>query len=162
MSNYSNPNEKYKIAPQIAGAFLFVTDQSCHYTIYIKDGSHHLWNTALFEEHSFFRLSFDKKWCDDDDPGLDDAICNTIYDQFRLSMEANGPLGVYYHLWEPDGNDLFYAHFYNEMEELLPDFKAFEFVADDEGEQYPVSLFIHKNYPDKELILEEFRKVAEL
>lgn len=163
MSNYKDPSIKYKFAPLDTGAFFFPTDHGCHYTIYIKDGIHHLWNTQLFDDYNFFRISFDKKWCDEDDPGLDDTICNTIFHIITSNMISNGALGVYYHVWEPTNNDMFYSHFYDEMELLVPEFEAFEFLPNDEnGEQYPVSLFIHKNNPDKSLMISEFKKLAEI
>lgn len=153
-------NTKYKFAPTDAGAFFFPTDDSCYYTISIMEAGYKLWKSAkLTDDDKVFELSFDTK-CDENDPGLDESICNTITHIFISNIASKGDLFVYYHILEQnDKYAAFYEHFYNDIEEQT-DFEVHERTAAPEGgeEPYTISVVIHKRNPDSELIMSEFEK----
>jgi len=78
-------------------------------------------------------------------------------------IESNGEYCVYYHHWVENPHcDELYNTFYDELEGALPDYSAFEYGWRDESDNPRIlSVFINKNNPDKDTIVNEFLKVVE-
>ena|SRR5450432_238972 len=162
LNNSRDIHTKYKFAPlPKEGAFFFPTDEGCYYTVEIAEAGYKLWRSDLLNgDDRVFELSFDKT-CDESNPGFDEAITNTIIHIFWTNIASKGDTCVYYHICEPNRDDLLlYTYWYDDFERLNPDFEAYDFVATDSetAETYYTSLFIHKDNPDKALILSEFEK----
>ena len=148
---------KYPFAPTY-GAFYFFTDEGCTYAIKIVIAGYELWKSEmLYSDESLFKLQFSKT-CDDGDPGLDDAICNTITSIFISNILSKGDTCVYYHILEKgEGYNKLYEHFYNDIEKQT-DFEVNERTASEgNGEDaYSIAVIIHKNHPDRDIIIQEF------
>lgn len=136
---------KYKYAPLENGAFYFPTDDGCNFVVDIAHGEYMLWHSDYLLSHdSMFSIEFEKS-CDEDSPDLDRYTCDTILQIISSKIESNGEYCVYYHHWVVDdqANEL-YSTFYNELEEVLPDFEAFEYPWVDEKENDRIlSVFIN-------------------
>ena len=160
-----NTNTRYKFAPvnSNSGAFFFPTDEGCYFTIEIQEGGYKLWKSdKLSGDDKVLELSFDVK-CDDCNPIYDDAVCNTIIYIFSSNMASKGDLLVFYHIWEQQpAQSQLYENWYEDLEKALPDFEAFDFQAKEMGvdDPYITSLFIHREHPDKALIISEFEKAV--
>lgn len=162
MDNHKN-RIKYKYAPLEDGAFYFPTDNGCNFVVDIFQGEYLLWQSDYLLSHdSMYVIEFEYS-CDDLEPDFDRETCDTILKIISSKIESNGEYCVYYHHWAEDEHcDLLYKTFYDELEEALPDFEAFELQwTDEEDKARVLSIFINKNHPDKDRILEEFTKVVQ-
>lgn len=153
---------KYKYAPLENGAFYFPTDDGCNFVVDFYQGDYTLWQSEFIGEHgSVFAIEYERS-CDDKESAFDRATCDTILKIISAKIESNGEYCVYYHHWvEDDHCAELYSTFYDELEGELPDFEAFEYQwRDDKDNDRITSLFINKSNPDKEKIVEEFKKVV--
>lgn len=155
---------KYKFAPlEQEGAFFFPTDDGCHYTVEINEAGYKLWmSERLSTDDKVFELAFDRS-CDDADPGFDEAISNTLIYIFGSNMASKGETCVYYHICEPDRGEArarLYDSWFEDLSIYIPDFEMIDFECRDaeSEEKYFTSLFIHKNHPEKDLIISEFEE----
>ena len=164
MNNYNNA-EKYKYAPIENGAFFFPTDEGCYIAVGIEEGGYQLWQSdILMNNEKIFSIEFERS-CDDGYSDFDDSVCNTIYKIITSNIESKGDLCVYYHHFVDHENyyDNFYAHFYDEIELLLPNFETFEFPwVDDDGESRIIAVIMHRKNPDRDLIIDEFKKTISI
>ncbi len=164
MSNH-NERIKYKYAPLENGAFYFPTDEGSNFVVDISKGEYKLWQSDYLLAHdNMFAIEFERSLdTDAQQIPYDRATCDTILKIISSKIESNGEYCVYYHHWVEDEQcGELYDTFYNELEGELPDFEAFEYPwVDDNGKDRVLSVFIHKNNPDKKRIVEEFKKVVE-
>lgn len=154
---------KYKYAPLENGAFYFPTDDGCNFVVDIFKGEYLLWQSDYLLSHdSMFAIEFERA-CDENESPFERETCDTILKIISSKIELNGEYCVYYHHWvENEHCDELYNTFYNELEDVLPDFEAFEYPWNDEaGKDRILSVFINKKHPDKEAIVEEFTKVVQ-
>jgi hypothetical protein len=154
---------KYKYAPLENGAFYFPTDDGCNFVVDIFKGEHLLWPSDYLLSHdSMFAIEYERS-CENEFTTFDREVCDTILKIISSKIESNGEYCVYYHHWVEDENSsLLYETFYDELEEVLPDFEAFEYEwFDDNSNMRILSIFINKSHPDKNLILDEFTKVVQ-
>ena len=154
---------KYKYAPLENGAFYFPTDDGCNFVVDIFRGEYMLWQSDYLLAHdNMFAIEFERS-CDEMEMPFDRATCDTILKIISSKIESNGEYCVYYHHWvENEHCDELYNTFYNELEGALPDWEAFEYPwTDEEGNDRILSVFTHKNNPDKEIIVDEFTKVIQ-
>jgi len=154
---------KYKYAPLENGAFYFPTDDGCNFVVDIFKGEYMLWQSEYLLAHdNMFAIEFERA-CDDKESPFERATCDTILKIISSKIESNGEYCVYYHHWVENVHcDELYNSFYDELEGVLPDFEAFEYPWFDEiGNNRILSVFINKNHPDKDIIIEEFTKVVQ-
>lgn len=162
MSNHQD-RIKYKYAPLENGAFYFPTDDGCNFVVDIYKGEYMLWQSDYLLAHdNMFAIEFERS-CDDPPMPYDRESCDTILKIISSKIESNGEFCVYYHHWVEDEHcQELYASFYDELEGALPEFEAFEYQwFDDTGADRILSVFIHKKNPDKQHIVDEFKKVVE-
>ena len=158
-------HSKYPYAPIENGAFYFPTDEGCFFIVSFENAGHNFWQSdMLLEYDKVLSFGFVRR-CDDGYHNLDDSACNTIFDIISSTVKSNGILPIYYHHWVEgiDYNDHFYNNFNDEIEFLLPAFELIEFPWTDEtGVHRILSVLIHKQNPDRELIVDEFMKTIEV
>ena len=122
-----------------------------------------LWQSDYLLAHdSMYAIEFERS-CDEPESQLDRATCDTILKIISAKIESNGEYCVYYHHWVENPHcDELYNTFYDELEGVLPEFEAFEYLWRDESDNPRVlSVFINKKNPDKQTIVNEFLKVVE-
>lgn len=163
MANNHKDRVKYKYAPLENGAFYFPTDDGCNIVVDIFKGEYLLWQSDYLLSHdNMFAIEFERS-CDEGESNFERETCDTILKIISSKIESNGEFCVYYHHWvENNYCDELYSTFYDELEGVLPDFEAFEYNWVDENENERIlSVFINKLHPDKDIIVEEFKKVVE-
>jgi hypothetical protein len=163
MANNHKERIKYKYAPLENGAFYFPTDDGCNFVVDIFKGEYMLWQSDYLLAHdSMFAIEFERS-CDEAEAPFDRETCDTILKIISSKIESNGEYCVYYHHWvENDHCGELYDTFYDELEGVIPEFEAFEYGwIDDGGNPRILSVFINKQNPDKDTIVNEFLKVVE-
>lgn len=155
---------KYKYAPLENGAFYFPTDDGCNFVVDIFKGEYMLWQSDYLLDHdNMFVIEFERS-CDEGESKYDRPTCDTILKIISSKVESNGEYCVYYHHWVEDDNcEELYSTFYDELEGVLPDFEAYDYTWMDENDNPRVlSVFINKQNPDKQIIVDEFLKTIDL
>lgn len=157
-------NSRYAFAPiNDDGAFLFVTDNGCYYTVALscqhqKFKEHHL----LFNNGESYEISIDRK-CDEGDK-YDDAVGSTIIYILSSNIKSKGDTSTFFFVCDiSDGDGPFRARkfnmWYRTIKLSLPLLEKYNFILPGfDGEEFNVSLLIFENHPNKDEYVKEFEK----
>ena len=161
-----NNSERYAFAPiSDDGAFLFVTDSGCYYTIELsnkhkKFDGHDL----LFNGGEAFELSIDRQ-CDDAGKNpFDDAVSNTIIHILSSNIQSKGDTSTFFYVCDiADGDGHLRARKFNMWYQTikldLPLLEKYNFILPGfDGESFDISLLIFSNHPNKVEYIEQFEK----
>jgi hypothetical protein len=162
----ANYTVRYAFAPiSDDGAFLFVTDSGCYYTIQLSN-KHQKFNDheLLFNDGEAFELSIDRKCDDVGKSPFDDAVSNTILHILTTNIEAKGDTSTFFYVCDTtDGDGSLRARKFNmwylAIKKELPLLEKYNFILPGfDGEKFDISLLIFSNHPKKEEYIEEFYK----
>ena len=161
----NNSHSRYPFAP-IAdndGAFLFVTDNGCYYTIELSNKhSKFDGNDLLFNNGESFEISIDRQ-CDD--PGknpFDEAVSNTILHILSNNIASKGDTSTFFFVCDiTDGDGKLRARkfnmWYKVILEDLPLLEKYNFILNGfESEEFDISLLIFCNHPNKKDYMDQF------
>lgn len=162
MSGDNHP--RYPFAPiNDDGAFLFVTDNECYYTIALysnhnKFDGHEL----LFNGGETFELSIDRKYDDSGKSPYDDAVSNTIIHILTTNIASKGDTSTFFYVCDTtDGDGSLRARLFNIWYKTikldLPLLEKYNFILPGfGGEKFDISLLIFNNHPNKDEYIKQF------
>ncbi len=145
---------RYPFAPisDREGAFFFVTDYGCSYTIEVSKSLNRFGTNELLNNNGeVYEISFDGS-CDD--PKVkDDVVSNTIIHIIGSNIASGGDTAVYFFVCDNlDGKgrarSRLFDIWYYELVKVLTYLQKYNFVLPGyDDEEYHVSLFINSNHP---------------
>lgn len=147
-----------------SGVFHIPTDDGCHTMLEIAKANYKFWESdVLLADDMIFEFELERKWCEEEKE-FDDELCNTIIKLLVGNIISKGDLSIFFHAWDDDKNlEPFYTNLYNEIEFHLPNFECFDFpVPDENGNIVNASIIINKDHPDRDKIIDEFKKIIEI
>lgn len=157
---------RYPFAPiNDDGAFFFVTDKECYYTVAVsckhqKFDDHEL----LFNGGDAFEISIDRKHDDPKKIHFDDAVSNTILYILSTNVASKGDTSIFFYVCDvADGDGSKRARLFNiwygAIKSDLPLLEKHNFILlGFEGEKFDISLLIFSNHPNKDKYIEQFEK----
>lgn len=159
----SSPKSRYPFAPIEEGAFFFVTDQGCYYTVDIsQSGNRFVENGLLNNNGEMFEISFEK--VGEGGESHDESIGGTILYILGSNMAAKGDTCVYFYVCDTsDGNGKFRARLFNwwyiHLQRVLPNLRKHNYIVPGfDNDEYDVSLFIFRNHPNYDDYTAEFER----
>ncbi len=158
-----NSTQRYPFTPLNSGAFFFVTDHSCYYTIEITNEHNKFFdNELLHNGGQSFEISINRT-CDEEPP-FDEFVGHTIIHILNTNIASKGDTAIFFYVCDVDGGKgrlraRKFSIWYNKIKEELIGLQKYNFVLKGyDGELYDISLLIFENHPHREEYIENFEK----
>lgn len=153
---------RYPFAP-INGAFLFVTDLGCFYTIELSDKHEKfLDHDILNNDGKSFEISIGRVAENEDEEAYDEAVSSTILYILGTNIASQGDVSTFFYVCDTDNNEgklrarKFNIWFYK-LKKELPNLEKHNFIIQGyDNEEFDISLLIFNNHPYKEEYIKEF------
>lgn len=161
-----NYQPRYPFAPiNDDGAFFFVTDNECYYTVALS-GKHQKFDghELLYNSGETFEISIDRKVDNPAKNHFDSAVSNTILHILTANVASKGDTSIFFYVCDiADGYGEKRARLFNiwftAIKSDLPLLEKYNFrLLGFDEDKFDISLLIFNNHPNKSEYIAQFEK----